>query len=316
MMEANRYYPYSNKADMLFLDTYPQEVGSQGFYDTIAHELQHLINFSINSNSGQDVWIDEGLATAAEYLYHGEHTERVDMFNKDYEDRIKYGDNFFVWDNYLADYATAYMFFQWLRIHADNGTDIYKEIVSSSYKDYRAIVEIANAHIARLDDASLWDWEVLLRTWMLANARNDASGLYGYKEELTAKFWCFDSTNITHSFAPGEGIFSQMSGTSSTPGNSGTNIKYVGFGNDTLDTSGAVYDGQYLLTFNANTAKSGFPETGYLANGAIGAAGDRSMSLVQDGDALNSDTPDAARPAKPYGIGVQFKPDGTILRRE
>jgi hypothetical protein len=313
MMEASKYYPYSNEADMLFLDTYPQEVGSQGFYDTIAHELQHLINFSITG--GQDTWIDEGLATAAEYLYQGKHTGHVNMFNNDYEKLIRYGDNFFVWGNYLADYATTYMFFQWLRIHADNGMALYKELINSSYHDYRAVVEMANAHITPPDD-SPWDWEVLLRTWMLANARNDASGLYGYKEELTPKFWYFTSTNTTRRFAPGEGIFSQMSGTSFSPGNSGSHIKYVGFGNGTLDTSGATYEGQYLLTFNANTTNKGSSETGYLANTATVAAGDRSMSLSLNSDALNSDTPDTEWPAKPYGIGVQFKPDGTILRRE
>jgi uncharacterized repeat protein (TIGR02543 family) len=326
MMAANSYYPHSNETDMLFLDTYPQEVGSEGFYNTIAHELQHLINFSITGGQ-QDTWIDEGLATAAEYLYQGKHTGHVNMFNNDYEKLIRYGDNFFVWGNYLADYATAYMFFQWLRIHADNGEAIYKEIVNSTDKDYRAVVALANARIAPPPDgASSWDWEVLLRTWMLANARNDASGLYGYKGELAPKVWYVALTNKTRYFAPGEGIFTQMSGTSFSPGNSGTHIKYVGFGNDTLDTSGATYEGQYLLTFNANTTNKGSSETGYLANTATATAGDRSMSLSLDGDTLNSDTlnsdtlnsdtPDTERPAKPYGIGVQFKPDGTILRRE
>jgi uncharacterized repeat protein (TIGR02543 family) len=310
MMETSRYYPYSNKADMLFLDTYPQEVGSQGFYNTIAHELQHLINFSITRGQ-QDTWIDEGLATAAEYLYQGEHTDRVDMFNNDYEKLIRYGDNFFVWGNYLADYATAYMFFQWLRIHADNGAAIYKEIVNATYHDYRAVVELANVHILPPNDVSPWDWEVLLRTWMLANARNDASGLYGYAGELEPKFWRFASANTTWRFAPGEGIFTQMSGTSFRPGNSGSHIKYVGFDDGTQVTSGPVYEGQYLLTFNANTANGSPSEIGYLANTATVATGDRSMSL-----ALNSDTPDTARPTKPYGIGVQFKPDGTVLSRE
>jgi hypothetical protein len=92
-------------------------------------------------------------------------------------------------------------------------------------------------------------------------------------------------------------------------------MKYVGFGNGTLDTSGAAYGGQYLLTFNANTNNSGSSETGYLANTATVAAGIRSMRLSLDGDALDS-APDIERPAKPYGIGVQFKPDGTVRGRE
>ncbi|ULQ60561.1 InlB B-repeat-containing protein [Brucepastera parasyntrophica] len=59
-------YARSNEADMLFIDINPQTPGGSGFYSTIAHELQHLINCSntvLKDNRSQDLWINEGLSS-------------------------------------------------------------------------------------------------------------------------------------------------------------------------------------------------------------------------------------------------------------
>jgi hypothetical protein len=90
--------PLSNRADMLFLDTYPQQPGSEGFYSTIAHELTHLINYAAHGGTPQELWINEGLATASEYLYGGQQAQRISYFNFDPVGTIAYGNNFFVWD--------------------------------------------------------------------------------------------------------------------------------------------------------------------------------------------------------------------------
>lgn len=74
----NRVYSFSNEADMIYLDIDPGIAGAAEFYSTIAHEFQHLINFSTRYNNKdlpdvQDIWIDEGLASAAEYIYSQEY---------------------------------------------------------------------------------------------------------------------------------------------------------------------------------------------------------------------------------------------------
>ncbi|GHT89903.1 hypothetical protein FACS1894137_19240 [Spirochaetia bacterium] len=107
-MFATSVYPRSNKADMLYLDVSPQKPESPGFYATIAHELQHLISFSQTIKTGavrtseQDIWINEGLSLAAEYIYGGAQQPRIDYFNNDPFDTIKKGNNFFVWDGSLC----------------------------------------------------------------------------------------------------------------------------------------------------------------------------------------------------------------------
>jgi uncharacterized repeat protein (TIGR02543 family) len=325
MFKNSKSYPYSNEADMLFLDIYPQEAGSEGFYSTMAHEFQHLINFSNTSFYGgnmEDTWIDEGLATAAEYIYNGHQESRINLFNNDPFKSIRYGNNFFVWDGFwesetaaganydpVANYATVYLFFQWLRIHANNGVKIYRDIIGSSYRDYRAVTEAAQSQI----DFSLGDWETLLRTWMLANVYNGTSGLLGYRNEIKTEVRAIPSSSWK--LYPGEGVFSLISKTGGSfrpSSGSGNNIRYAGFVPSSTDINlvGPSYNGQYLLTFNANSNNNGVSETGYLAQG--------SASVRSTGDSMRIgrtlDDEIEAAPLGPFPIDVQFNPDGTVRR--
>ena len=59
---------------MLYMDCNPGNPAATTFNLTMAHELQHLVNFNQKvfvqgSPAGQDTWINEGLSNAAEYVY-------------------------------------------------------------------------------------------------------------------------------------------------------------------------------------------------------------------------------------------------------
>jgi len=191
----------SNERDMIYLDTYPSVVGSEEFYENLAHEMQHMMNFistiifrSVVDENNQikeiflmDTWIDEGLSSAAEWVYTGRPSkDRVDWYNADRTGLISQGDNFFIWDNYrdnplavLNEYATVNIFFQWIRIqnslHKNLKSnqipqDIYYYILTSEYHDYYAVANQLNTN-----------WDSLLEMWHSANFINDASSVYGYK---------------------------------------------------------------------------------------------------------------------------------------
>jgi len=69
-MYSRNTYTCSNETDMLFIDVNPGT--TENCRSTMAHELQHLINFSETVSKGRsqkDTWIDEGLSTGAEYIY-------------------------------------------------------------------------------------------------------------------------------------------------------------------------------------------------------------------------------------------------------
>jgi hypothetical protein len=289
---------FSNKRDMLYIDTFPGlDFGMPAVYSTMAHELQHLISYSNNlrkSRNEQDLWINEGLSTAAEYIYGGDLNDRVVHYNyynnkNDDNDQttIRYGNNFFVWDGRLdgidpaANYATAYLFFQWLRLHAYNDIGIYKDIIDSSYTDYRAVTEAARKWIPDLDltGSPEKDWETLLRTWMLANVCQKSSGIYGYKDKIgemtrgkttwLQRWIVMNEGTKEWNFAPGEGMFTwlnDLSYTPPSPGESDSNIKYwtISAGELTFDLL-PLHKG-VLLTFNANADNKGSLEKGYLAS--------------------------------------------------
>jgi hypothetical protein len=282
----------SNKRDMLYIDIDPGLTDIAALYCTIAHELQHLINYSntiLKGRSEQDLWINEGLSTAAEYVYGGDPANRVALYNADYGGTIQYGNNFFIWYGYwelissyrdsLADYSTAYLFFQWLRIHAQNDAGIYKEILNSPYSDYRAVTQTARTRIPALGltGSSAKDWETLLRTWMLSNAIQAPSGLLGYQDKIgeitrgkAAKLSTAYHTGTAKQeweFFPGEGIFTEIDPADSPyvpPAGSGPHIRYMGFDRDGVYDLTPPYEGQFLLTFNANDDNAAIYPSGYV----------------------------------------------------
>ncbi|GHV90922.1 hypothetical protein AGMMS50268_14250 [Spirochaetia bacterium] len=250
----------SNKMDMMYVDINPGVPGSPQSNATFAHELQHLMNYTnsqlsaTRKGSSMDTWIDEGLATAAEYVYlKGHDTSRINWFNKDQAGTIAQGNNFFVWGNHteensnaiLDDYATAYLFFQWLRIQSPKGIGIYKDIISSTYVDYRAVTTAAGGQ----------SWSTLLGNWLKANYRNDSSGVEGYKGELTARVWAIGGGLKT--LYPGEGVYSKDS---STPLNTG-NVRFAQITRSTAVTGLPPayltgYTGDRVLMYNVNLVKN------------------------------------------------------------
>ncbi|MDR3192441.1 MAG: hypothetical protein LBT87_05200 [Treponema sp.] len=276
---------YSNEMDMIYVDTDPGKPGEVESNKILAHEIQHLMNFvtstQIRINEKErliylmDVWIDEGLSSAAEYVYLNSHAvERYGWFNEDPEGTIAQGNNFFVWgdrqgNSLLDDYATGYLFFQWLRLQSGS-RQIYKDIISSAKSDYRAVTEEADKAMPGMGYA---DWGTLLKTWMAANYINAPSGPYGYLNEsplstVRAKTAPAGTTSL--SLLPGEGVYSITSTGGSTYA-SGRYIKYAGLDAGGGEVSDAeTFAGGALLTYNANTNPAGKGETGRLTGIAAG----------------------------------------------
>ena len=266
--ERNASLPYrSNECDMIYVDTYPSEPGNDSSNETLAHELQHLMNF-INDNALRntltDTWLNEGLSAAAEWIYIGSpNTSHITRYNTAaLPSQISTGNNFFAWDQYndsntnLDDYTTVYLFFQWLRLQSGGSTNIYRAISRSSYSDYNAVVSAMNGYD---------DWATLLKTWLAANYINAPSGPYGYmndRELRKIKARTVPSGTRSVNLYPGEGVYSLTANSGSTP-NPGRNVRYAGLStspgtvNDTnIFASGA------LLTYNIDTNLEGRPETG------------------------------------------------------
>ena len=319
----------SNQRIMLYLDVAQGDPESAGFYATIAHELQHCLNFAISVDSRiqwedkermipqtengritgcQEEWLDEGLASAAEYLYAREHQwTKVKYFNsvhthysqnQDFypSSRISQGNTFYVWshDDFIYDeYVTAYLFFQWLRIHAENGAQIYRDIIHSDKTGYEAVTGAAAKHI----DPRFSSWETLLETWLLANYVSAPQGFYGYKGELDVKTAAIKDASMP--LAAGEGVFSNLEGSAFTAPAHASSVRYAGINAAGeavgLQGGGPYQKGDRLLTFNANQNNAApAPETG---------------KLTGKGDPRSSE---AGRSALPGGLSGPFPIDRRI----
>jgi len=304
-------YQNSNRRDMIYVDTSPGFKENKSYvYRTLAHEMQHLMNFvtsiamrtkpSILSIPQMDTWIDEGLSSAAEWVYDGHSKNRIDWFKSNggsYNSLINKGNNFFVWGNrtnesvYAGqdDYATVYLFFQWLRLQSGS-TDIYKNIISSASSNYEAVTNAAQSI-----DANYSSWDTLLKTWLAANYINAPSGAYGYKGETAfngMKAPVAPSVTSLNLY-PGEAVYSIN--VQSQPSGQGANIKNA-YLTTTLNDNFAT--GSTLLTYNTNTNKSGAAETG-VTTGVAAVSVMRSAPLQNEPEITG-----------PFPIGA-----GDLLRR-
>ena len=273
----------SNKCDIIYVN-YGPHVGVG--YTTLAHEMQHMMNFVTGIAKGrpdgsQDTWVNEGLSSAAEWVYEGAHTQwKVDWYkgadnpNKNEVGYIAEGNNFYVWHNYdnnpraiYDDYATVYLFFQWLRLQAGN-IPIYKNIASSSDYDSLAVTEAMSAV-----DSGYAYWTTLLETWLAANFINSSSGRYGYKNDPVLKdikgFLIYYSSG-TYALAPGEGFYTK------TNTNPNLYIQGPNIQNAFISSTGEVrdsgyYPGGYMISYNSNLDYDGSSEYGWIASSPSGS---------------------------------------------
>jgi hypothetical protein len=276
-MYSKNDVPSSNEADMIYMDVKNEQPLSETFYATLAHEFQHLLRFSDTARrlfKGEDVkltetWLDEGLATAAEYIYLEKHPPvYVSYFNRDPTGKIARGNNFYIWGGSdYDDYVTAYLFFEWLRIQSEGKSDdkynIYRKICESGYSDYRGVVSAAKELISE----DLDSWDKIIGSWLLANYmqtpdKKGALGLYGYNGEFDTLSVHTLSGSTSIELYPGEGVFSVIDGTFSA-GNSGS-INYIGATKEGEVNKIAPFTQEWLLTFNGNSRIDGSKEIGRL----------------------------------------------------
>jgi hypothetical protein len=310
---AGFFYPgdlfpqaFSNRGEILYINASYDENNS-ALYSTIAHEFQHLINRSRYLATGMEIWIDEGLSSGAEYIYGDSQSDRLSIFKNDPYNTIRWGNNFYVWNGHwekdgrkrsgrsendlLGNYATVYLFFQWLRIHADNGDKIYKNIIESGYTDYRAVTSAAKEHIPAFSGIDLEDWDTLIGAWQAANRLRAPSGIYGYKNQISPAFlWEYPGSGSA-SLDPGEGVYSSIS--SSVSPNETNNIRYLGLYSGSDPKTDPPYNaGGYLLTFNPNPTVEGSTESGIVADVSPSSPPALFSAAQSAADPLPSETPE------------------------
>ncbi|MEH7097838.1 Ig-like domain-containing protein, partial [Neobacillus vireti] len=182
---------YSNQSEIFYIDTYPAMGMSStkdvsGAYSTLAHEFQHMVNYNenvlIEGNSDMDTWLDEGLSMAAEQIYLGTGlSDRIDYYNN--SSSIQNGHSLLYWDysgDVLSNYALSYLFAQYIKVQANQGDKIFKEILTDPNSDYKAIEDVAKKYIS-----SDLTFGKLMTDFRMALLLKQSTGLYGFKSDST-----------------------------------------------------------------------------------------------------------------------------------
>ncbi|WP_312093596.1 Ig-like domain-containing protein [Niallia sp.] len=228
-------YSTSNRSEIFYIDTYPlmgmySSKDVSAAYSTLAHEFEHMINYNqkvfVQGKTDMDVWMDEGLAMAAEQIYLGEALQsRIDYYNSD--SNITNGHSLIYWDYYgdtLANYSLSYLFMQYVKEQAGQGNRIFKEIINNKNTNYLAIQEVMQKYNSKLTFGQL------MTNFRGALTLKEDSGPYGFNGNAS-----FDSIkekiyNGSYTYLQGGGAIVkaiQSEKDFSVPASKGQNITYT-----------------------------------------------------------------------------------------
>ncbi|WP_404322754.1 Ig-like domain-containing protein [Cytobacillus firmus] len=250
---AGYFYPgdlyniqYSNQSEIFYVDTYPlMGTGAakdpSASYETLAHEFQHMVNFNQNvfiegDEDGMDIWLDEALAMAAEQVYTGKPlTDRIDYYN--YSNSIAGGHSLLYWDydgDTLANYSLSYLFGQYVKLQANKGDTIFREILKDSNNDYKAVENVMKKYVD-----PLLTFGKTMTNFRGALLLKQQDGQYGFKgeqafNELQPRLYTGASTYLRG----GGAIVTQAS--NEIPVDKGADITYTFVGEEKDTTPPAV----------------------------------------------------------------------------
>jgi hypothetical protein len=157
--------PYSNQKEVFFMDINPGVPGDSTFIRTLAHEFQHMINWNEKTNIlgvSEDTWLDEAMSEIAPV---------VCGYGPDYEEVYSYElvpwDSLIGWDSQTYDYATVYMWAQYMKDRVTNtdasGHGVFWNIDHTSSVGINAV----NSALSIVGYGK--DFTDVFRDWSIAN---------------------------------------------------------------------------------------------------------------------------------------------------
>ncbi|GAB4273418.1 MAG: hypothetical protein Kow0029_13090 [Candidatus Rifleibacteriota bacterium] len=171
--------PKSNEREMLYLDIYPGQAGSDKFMSVLAHEFQHMVHW--NNDPKEYDWVDESLAQLASFLCGYGHPPQVFAFIRNPDN------NMCAWskENMLANYGQVYLWAYYIATHIASTDDRRRSFVRKMVEQRSQGMSGLNAAIKKQGIKN--NVKNLFKSFCLANYLNDSSiarGAYGYDKWL------------------------------------------------------------------------------------------------------------------------------------
>ena len=165
----------SNELDMLYLDTDPQNAGSEKAFGVLAHEFQHLIHWRRDPN--ETIWINEGCAEYATFVCGYQVGNHVSSFQRNpHVSLVNWSQGR---QSEVAHYGAVYLWMLYLHEHYGGA-----QTIAAIVKDRaNGISGINNALRSRGVEST---FSAIYTDWKVANYLDDnefADGRYGYQNE-------------------------------------------------------------------------------------------------------------------------------------
>ena len=165
----------SNELDMLYLDTHPQDAGSQQALGVLAHEFQHLIHWRHDINEA--IWVNEGCSEYATFICGYSVKNHVSSFQRNpHVSLVDWSEGT---RSQLAHYGAAYLWMLYLHEHY-GGPQTIAAIVRDRANGITSVNNVLRS--LGVEDP----FPVIYADWKVANYLDDnefADGKYGYQNE-------------------------------------------------------------------------------------------------------------------------------------
>ncbi len=193
-----------NRKPVFFMDLHPGRPGdpndkNNDFYKTLAHEFQHMINYSKHLTRRvpqEDRWVEEGLSGFAEYVYTARvgddgiglpptpHLARF-LENPNVELTTNDDQAWFQASTLFRQYGASFLFMYYLQEKFGGANEASRKAFVRQIVDNSSVgINGLNAVLAQ--QSAPTNFQTTLRHWFVANHLNDPSlmnGLWGYVDK-------------------------------------------------------------------------------------------------------------------------------------
>jgi hypothetical protein len=173
--------PQSNEKEMLYLDIFPSQPGSEKFLSTLAHEFQHMIHW--NHDPKEFTWVNESLSQLAPYLCGYGHPSQVNSFMQQPDN------NLVAWEDatMIANYGQVYLWAQYISTKIASTDARRREFIRKMVAQKTQGFSGLNLAIKKQKIKN--NAKNVFRAFCVANYLNDDridGGIYGYEKDLSA----------------------------------------------------------------------------------------------------------------------------------
>ncbi len=158
---------HSNEVEMFYMTCWPLAPASPQRLSVLAHELEHMIHW--NADEDEDIWVDEGCAEVAMWLYGL--PDEISGFPSNPDNNLLH------WGQQWSDYIQTYLFMMFIMEHY-GGAQTIKNIVADTLNSVSGI-ESALSYSGYPGT----DFNSLFTDWTIANFLDDTlycGGRFGY----------------------------------------------------------------------------------------------------------------------------------------